>query len=121
MKKNDWLLFGGVILFAGIVLLGYRIFTTEGTYVEVVKEGVVTERYALVTETEVTITTPYGVNILQIKDGYASVIDADCPDKLCVKQSRISKNGESLICLPHKLVIQITGSDERNAVDAVTG
>ena len=37
--------------------------------------------------------------------------DADCPDRLCVKQGSISKNGESIVCLPHKVIVTVTGGD----------
>ena len=49
------------------------------------------------------------VNTLVIEGGRARIEAADCPDKLCVKQRAISKAGESIICLPHKLVIRISG------------
>ena len=58
-------------------------------------------------------------NLLLISDGAAVVSDADCPDKLCMKQNAISKNGESIICLPHKLVIQIVAKEE-SELDAIT-
>lgn len=58
-------------------------------------------------------------NFLFISNGRASVSDADCPDRLCVRARSISHNGESIICLPHKLVIQIE-SEEEGALDAVT-
>lgn len=65
---------------------------------------------------------PYGdenYNLLLISNGQVSVSDADCPDKLCVHQHSISRNGESIICLPHKLVIQIEAKEE-SELDAVT-
>lgn len=46
----------------------------------------------------------YGYNLVMIEDGTVRITDADCPDQLCMKQRSISKNGESIICLPHKLV-----------------
>lgn len=58
-------------------------------------------------------------NLLFISGGEASISDADCPDGLCVKARSISKSGESIICLPHKLVVQIE-SKEEGALDAVT-
>ena len=58
-------------------------------------------------------------NLLMISDGTAFMSDADCPDKLCVKQNPISGNGESIICLPHKLVIRIAAKEE-SKLDAVT-
>ena len=58
-------------------------------------------------------------NRLVIKDGKADMVWADCPDKLCVNQKAISREGESIICLPNKVVVSITGGEERE-LDAVT-
>ena len=57
----------------------------------------------------------YGYNLVMIEDGTVRITDADCPDQLCMKQRSISKNGESIICLPHKLYAK-----EEGALDAVT-
>ena len=48
-------------------------------------------------------------NIVQIRDGKASMKEANCPDKLCVHQNAISAANESIICLPHKVVVSIVG------------
>ena len=48
-----------------------------------------------------------GYNILQIRDGKADMISADCHNHDCVNHRPISKDGENIICLPHKIVIQI--------------
>ena len=53
----------------------------------------------------------YGYNLVMIEDGTVRITDADCPDQLCMKQRSISKNGESIICLPHKLVLQICAKE----------
>ena len=45
-------------------------------------------------------------NILQIQDGKADMISADCHNHDCVDHKPISKGGENIICLPHKIVIQ---------------
>lgn len=58
-------------------------------------------------------------NLLFISNGAASISDADCPDGLCVKAHSIQQSGESIICLPHKLVIQIE-SEKEGTLDAVT-
>lgn len=51
-----------------------------------------------------------GYNILVIKNGVAFMKDADCPDKNCVHQGKISKVGETIVCMPHKVVIEIKGN-----------
>ncbi len=65
------------------------------------------------------IRTQYGYNKIEIGDGKVRVIDADCPDKLDVKQGWISKSGEIIVCLPHKLTIEIVGENE--ADDEIDG
>lgn len=53
-----------------------------------------------------------------IKDGKADITEADCPDKVCVKQKPISKAGESLVCLPNKIIITVVEGEE-NELDGV--
>ena len=60
-----------------------------------------------------------GRNRLIIRDGEARIEEADCPDKLCVHQGRISHTNESIVCLPHRISVRITGETEA-APDAVT-
>lgn len=59
-----------------------------------------------------------GTNLLEIRDGKADMTDADCPDKLCVEQKAISKNGESIVCLPNQVVVTVT-TGEQTENDAV--
>jgi hypothetical protein len=33
---------------------------------------------------------------------------ADCPDKLCVSHREIFREGESIVCLPHRVVVTVT-------------
>ncbi len=64
------------------------------------------------------------LNIVQIKDYTADMIYADCPDLICVNSRSISRVGESIICLPHRLTVTVTGTDRSQAgpddTDAVT-
>ncbi|WP_042275859.1 NusG domain II-containing protein [[Clostridium] dakarense] len=62
------------------------------------------------------IKTSHGINKILIKDGVIQIVDADCDDKLCVRQGSISKVGETLVCLPHELIIEIKG-DESGSLD----
>ena len=44
--------------------------------------------------------------------------EANCPDKLCIHQGKISKNGETIVCLPHGLIVEIK-SDDNPELDIV--
>ncbi|MGM0122943.1 hypothetical protein IGI37_000309 [Enterococcus sp. AZ194] len=50
-------------------------------------------------------------NILEISDGKIRIKEANCGDQICVRQGWAQKNGETRVCLPHKLVIEIQTSD----------
>lgn len=53
-----------------------------------------------------------GTNILVIENGKAYLCDANCPDKLCVHQGKISRTGETITCLPNKLTVTVYGAAE---------
>ena len=57
-------------------------------------------------------------NILMIENGEANMYEANCPDQICVKHVPISKNGETIVCLPNKVVVTIkeAASSELDAV-----
>lgn len=57
-------------------------------------------------------------NMILCWDGEISVEEANCPDGICVHHVAISRTGENIICLPHKVVIEIIGSEE-NKLDGV--
>lgn len=59
-----------------------------------------------------------GTNILCIEDGVAFLTDADCPDRLCVLQGKISKTGQVIACKPNRLTVTVYGADE-GGVDLV--
>lgn len=112
-KKNDLLLVLGLLVLALLLYIALLLFREQGARVIVTVDGTQTAVYSLSETVDTTIKTAWGENHLQIKDGVASVTDADCRDKLCVHQKAISRNGESIICLPHKLVISIEGAGEK--------
>ena len=58
-------------------------------------------------------------NVLSISGGYANVTEASCPDQICVKHAKISYSGETIVCLPNKLVVTIDGGQD-GSVDATT-
>ena len=55
-----------------------------------------------------TISNDMGTNTVVVENNQVYVTDADCPDKRCEKQGAISGPGEVIICLPHKLIIEVS-------------
>ncbi len=53
-----------------------------------------------------------GTNVILIKDNSIAIIDADCPDKLCLEPGFVSKPGQAIVCLPNQLMVEVKGSTE---------
>jgi len=51
-----------------------------------------------------------------VEEGGVYVEDADCPDKICEKMGKISRSGETIICLPNKVFIKVLGKGEVEAI-----
>ena len=56
---------------------------------------------------------------IRIKHGYVTMSEASCENQVCVKHKAISKTGESIICLPNKVVVSISGK-EAHKYDSVS-
>lgn len=116
-KKKDAVLILTVLLIAGAAFGVHEFAGGDGADTVTVKvDGKVTGTYPLAKDQKIRING--GTNILTIKNGKAKMTDADCPDQLCVHQKAASKNHESIICLPNKVVVEVDGSEERE-FDAV--
>ena len=85
----------------------------EGARAVVTIDGRKTADYDLSEDREEVIETEYGCNRLVIHEGTAAVTEADCPDKVCVREGRIRWSGQSIVCLPHRLVVSIEGNGEQ--------
>ena len=57
----------------------------------------------------------YGFNRIEIQEQSIRIIDADCPDLLCVQEGFIKNPGELIVCLPHRLLIEIKNTEGAQA------
>lgn len=60
----------------------------------------------------------YNVYLLIESDG-VSVISSDCPDKVCVGTGKITRAGQSIVCLPSHISVELKGSETE--LDGVVG
>ena len=109
-KRNDVILIAAILALAALAALILLLTRTDGDRVIVTVNGDVYESYSLTKDIEVDIRTGENgdqLNRLIIKDGKAHVESATCPDGICAAHKPISHDGESIICLPHKVVITV--------------
>jgi hypothetical protein len=102
----------------GLVIV-QKLQSEAGATVTVTMGGETYGTYPLDKNTTVEMESDAGYNRMIIEDGYVRMEEADCPDQYCVKHAKIHYNHETIVCLPHELVIEISGGDN-SEVDVVT-
>ncbi|MEW8972877.1 MAG: NusG domain II-containing protein [Tissierellaceae bacterium] len=122
MTKGDKFLIAFVV-FLTIVSLGFikkQGFSNSEKYISVQVNGKEIKKIIFdknIVGNTIPIETEYGYNLMEIGDEEVRVIEASCPDKIDVHQGYISKVGETIVCLPNKLVIEIKGMGKDDKID----
>ena len=120
--RNDFILAAVILIIAVAGLLIMNFTKTQGDFVVVKIDGAEKYKYQLPENITVDIVTGEdgeNVNTLVIKDGEASMTEADCPDGICVAHRPIKNTGESIVCLPHKIVVEIQSEENIDELDVV--
>ncbi len=116
MKKRDIILIASILVIAIAFFLIVELTKEEGAGVVVKVDGQEVAEYSL--SADGTYPLNGGTNILVIENSKAYLTDANCPDKLCVHQGKISRTGEVITCLPNKLTVSVFGAEE--SVDLIS-
>lgn len=124
MKKGDKILIV-LILLIGISFLGYKHFTKEiSTDMKVliyIDSKLYKEEFITNKDKKIEIDNEYGHNIIHIHNGGVEMLESDCDNKVCLDTGFIEGKNEMIVCLPHKLFIQIVSTkDEKVEVDALS-
>ncbi len=126
MRKRDLQFIMGILVIAaamaGIFFVCARLAggDREAGTVVIERDGKEIARFPLREDRTVRLpeTAAEGYNVLEIAGGRVRVAEADCPEQICVQQGWISRFGEQIVCLPHRLVIRLAGKDS-GEMDAV--
>lgn len=140
-KIYDWILILGIFL-AALILWGILRFTGQpGDKLSVSYEGEVLEqislngsedRYYLIrcenteiielsaSQAEENMQGQYNLFVCK-EDGTVYMLSASCPDQICVNHRPIGRSHDNIICLPHRLVLEIISDrdDEAERLDGV--
>lgn len=122
MKAKHWIfLLSGILMISFLLLFLPYLFQPENPIAEIYQNGVLIQTVSLHD-----VSSPYTIpisqkgkeNILLVSEGSIRMESANCPDKLCVHQGEIHTGSAPIVCLPHRLVIQIKNGT--SSVDAVS-
>ena len=106
---RDLALIACLLVLAAVLAVCLRLGRTAGTEVVVRVDGQETARYSLSRDGRYELNG--GSNILVIEQGEAYLVEANCPDKLCVHQGKIRVTGQVITCLPNRLTVTVYGVD----------
>lgn len=113
-KTKIWILIFAAVIVLCCGLFAVQVFSADGTVAVISINGVEYDRIDLskVKESyDIEIETEWGCNTVHVEPGAISVTEADCPDHICVQRGAITQSGIPIICMPHRLIIEIEGGE----------
>lgn len=114
--RSDIILIGTLLIVSLSVFLFMALNSKTGDRVVVSVGGRQVAEYSLAVDGVYYLNN--GTNVLVIKDGYAYMREATCPGfQDCVESGRISKVGQTIVCLPNQVMVEIVGDGEGDGVD----
>ena len=123
MKKNDVILGGGILVIALVLFLVMHLTRNEaGNQIRITVDGAVYGTYSLEKDQVIEVKENDFYNRIRIQDGAAYMEEANCPDGYCEEQGKISGRTQTIVCLPHKLVVEVLDVnrlEDDNAVEDV--
>ena len=115
MRKNINFIFIIAVIVLFLISLSFKnLFKKEGDTVLIYHNSELYDSFPIGENCVINVN---GTNTVVIKDGYAYMESATCPDKLCVHTGKIRDNSRDIICLPNKVRVTLT---KKSAIDAVT-
>jgi hypothetical protein len=123
MRKTDYLLLAVICL---VALAGYLFFHSADTRTAklliIQHDNKVIERIDLgkvTAETRMEVPVQDGTLTLMYDKKGAWVESSPCPEKLCIHQGKITRTGQTIACLPEKVLLTITTPGKEAEFDAI--
>ena len=118
IRKADIVLFILLVLLGGALAFPALFMSSGGDTVKVTVNGKLYGTYKLSEDKEITISKSGHINKFRIKDGTVDMIKASCKNQICVHEAKISRSGQSIVCLPNRvsIVIEGKGGDDYDTV-----
>lgn len=116
IKRRDAILFLVLMILGAGSLILIKNNLKPGNEAEVYVDGSLVQTIDMTRDDIYLFDTSYGTNTVVVEGGEIRVSEADCPDKICMNMGGVSRSGETITCLPHKLVIEVH-NDKKNDYD----
>ena len=118
---------GDIIVILGLIIMSLglnfainrAVVGEEGDMLVIEQDGVVIKKLPIDKDTEYKVEYGGHYNIVVIKDKKAYIKEADCQDQICTHMHPIEKEGQTIICLPHRLFLELETKDNKKDEDAI--
>lgn len=120
--RNDLILIACFLLAAAVGIIYLTFFRPAGNTVTVTVDGEIYGTYSLsedITENIYTGENNGNYNRLVISGGEAYMEKASCPDGICVAHAPVYRDGESIVCLPNRVVITVDSYEKTDGPDII--
>ena len=115
IKKSDIIIIAVLVILSALPLLltAGNIYGNADRYVEIYSDGKLYKEIKLDEELsyEFTVKSDGGTNVIVISKGEVYMHSSSCRDQICVRQGPVSRLGRSIVCLPNRIYIEITGKE----------
>lgn len=123
MRKNDfWLILVLLVLAAGSWFLFRSDSTARDKVLVVRKDQQVLQRIELkkvTSETKLIVPVEHGELVIAYDREGGRVLSSPCPDQVCVHQGKITRSGQTIACVPEKVLVTLTTAAKENDHDAI--
>lgn len=103
LKRFDIILIISLLFVSLALFIIFGLIKKQGNRVIIKQNNAVVYRGELSNNREISLKH----NTVKIKNGEVFMQSADCKNQICVKTGKISKSGETIICLPNKVIVEI--------------
>lgn len=120
MKRRDFLLILGIGIAVVVSYLVFVVAKPKAQIAIVRMDGQILTKMPLDKDAQYAIDLGEKHNLVTIQSGEVFMQEASCPDKVCINQGKKSRSGQSIVCLPNKVLVELEGGAQQ-ALDAVSG
>lgn len=119
LKKGDLALIAFVLVLAGVIFAPFAYAPSHALTCEIVQDGKTITRVRLGAGYRDTITLHAGdiTNTIRIEADSVCFAESSCPDQVCVRTGRLTRAGQTAVCLPTRVIVRLIGT--QSEIDAI--
>ncbi len=123
LRVGDGVIIALVLLLAGAVAAPFVRAPSQALYCDISRNGTRVQRLRLAAGYTdlIRVEGDRGDLLVQIDGERVAIMEADCPDQVCVRTGWLTRAGQSAVCLPNRVIVKLTGAADEDDVDAIVG